>query len=49
MILGLASMSINDTVWRLSWQAYVSVMRKRVMAMLWLMCCPKGLDRTGKI
>jgi len=25
------------------------MMRKRVMAMLWLMCCPKGLDRTGKI
>lgn len=48
MISGLDSKRINDTFWRLSRQVRVPVMRREVMAMLWLMRCPEGLDRVRK-
>lgn len=49
MILGLASLNIPYTFWRLSWQVRVPLARKGVMAWLWLMPSPGGLDRTDKI
>jgi len=48
MISGLDSKRINDTFWRLSCHVRVPVMRREVMAILWLMRCPKGLDRVRK-
>ena len=35
-----------DTFWNLSLPANIPVMRKGVMALLWIMRCPRGLDRT---
>jgi len=43
-------MSMNtSTFWSLSLHACLLVMRKVVMALLWVMRCPKGLCRTDKI
>ena len=39
----------RDSLWRLSWHAQVPAMREGVMALLWVMRCPKGLGRTERI
>jgi hypothetical protein len=48
MITGLASISLNNTFWKLSWRVGVTAMRKGVMSSLWIMPCPGGLGRTVK-
>ena len=40
----LSSESMNtDTFWSLCTQAHILASRQRVVAMLWIMCGPKGL------
>lgn len=48
MIDELASVSIDETFWRLSWRVCVPAIRRGVMAWLWLMPCPVGLARTDE-
>ena len=45
----LASIYILDTFWSLSSKKHGLTLRKGVMALLWLMRGPRGLDRTDKI
>jgi len=37
-----------STFWSLRSQAYILAMNQGMMAMLWIMRCPKGLDRAIK-